>query len=390
MKKILVFPLLDSLPSGHHQVANTIMDYVATRSSTIECKKIDILNSWSPTLESVITKSYLQWIQRFPKSYAMVYKILAHQTKQHRSYKHYEIIFSKKLRQIIAEESPDLIICTHAFPSYLVNRLKKIGACDVPVLNIYTDFFMNDVWGKEMIDYHFVSDVWMKGDLMNIYRIPEQKIFVTGIPVDEQFTLSNAKSQHNKQVSILLSGGSAGLGNIKDLFEKVKSDERIKLYVLCGNNQKLFESLLSLNNSNIQPLPYISSRKEMNQLYNMVDAIITKPGGVTVSEAIKKKLPIFIHSALPGQEEINLKHLIDRGIVFMLDQKKNIGDQIIKVLSNQPKVIQNNRLIERYVNSQQLNDPNDIYEFIVSVLDKSGRTSHIATKHELLNKPLQV
>lgn len=389
MKKILVFPLLDSLPSGHHQVATTIIDYISTRSSTIECKKIDFLNSWSPYLEPIITKTYLAWIQRFPKSYALIYKSLAYQTNKQRSYKHYDLIFKNKMRRLITDENPDLIICTHAFPSYLINSLKKTGACDVPVLNIYTDFFINDVWGKDMIDYHFVSGVKMKGDLMNLHRISERKIFVTGIPVDENFTRRSGIQKRDKQLSILLTGGSAGLGNIRDFIEKSSHDDLLKMYVLCGNNKKLYETVSSLNQKNVQPLPYISSRDEMNQLYNKVDAIITKPGGVTVSEAIKKRLPIFIHSALPGQEEINLNHLIDLGIIYELDNRKDISEQVIKTLKNKSKVIQTQRIMERYTNSQDLHNPEEIFELIESILDNTGRVSN-TTKRQLLTKPLQI
>lgn len=50
----------------------------------------------------------------------------------------------------------------------------------------------------------------------------------------------------------------------------------------------------------------------MNQLYNKADAILTKPGGVTISEALQKKLPILVHTSLPGQEEINLDYLLEK------------------------------------------------------------------------------
>ncbi|MCB6704879.1 hypothetical protein LI092_10315, partial [Streptococcus parasanguinis] len=74
----------------------------------------------------------------------------------------------------------------------------------------------------------------------------------------------------------------------------------------------------------IIPVPYIQSRKEMSRLYDEADAIITKPGGVTISEVIQKKLPIFIHSVLPGQEEINLAFLKQHGLVFELDFTKPV------------------------------------------------------------------
>ena len=105
---------------------------------------------------------------------------------------------------------------------------------------------------------------------------------------------------------ILISGGNSGLGGILKLSNELKKASHYDFLVLCGNNKKLFNEILSWNVEHVKGLPYISSRAEMNKLYNQVDAIITKPGGVTVSEALRKRLPIFVHSVLPGQEQINL------------------------------------------------------------------------------------
>ncbi|MDF0727101.1 glycosyltransferase [Cytobacillus sp. S13-E01] len=373
MKKILLFPLLDSLPSGHHQVASAITGYVSNRSTDIECKKIDLLNSWNPVIESMITKTYLRWIQRFPNSYAWMYRKFAYQSKKQRSYKHYDLLFLNKMERIITKEKPDLIICTHAFPSYLVNNLKKSGACKVPTLNIYTDFFINDVWGREMVDYHFVSDSSMKSNLMSHYSLPERRICTTGIPIDESFSNTSHQKKPAREFTLILTGGSAGLGKINELLKNAKHEQQLKFYVLCGNNKQLFDEIAKLNDKNIHPLPYISSRKQMNDLYNLADAIITKPGGVTISEAIKKKVPIFIHSALPGQEEINLKHLKEQGLVFTIKAGIDPAEQILEVLSNEPRMMEYQRSLQRYLNTQDFNDPEEIFLFIESILATSEK-----------------
>ena len=43
----------------------------------------------------------------------------------------------------------------------------------------------------------------------------------------------------------------------------------------------------------------------MNVLYDKADAIITKPGGITITECLWKQVPIFVYEALPGPEEMN-------------------------------------------------------------------------------------
>ncbi|QDP39964.1 MGDG synthase family glycosyltransferase [Radiobacillus deserti] len=371
MKKILFFPLLDSLPSGHHQVANAVTEYMNKRSDVIVCKKIDVMSSWNSVIESLVTKTYLGWIQKNPKSYAWVYRKLAYKSKAERSYKHYELLFLKEMEKIIAEEKPDLIICTHAFPSYLVSKLKKSGACSIPLVNVYTDFFINDVWGRECVDYHFVPDISLKFHLIKKYGIGGKNILVTGIPIDESFYSTSLMKKADRELTILLSGGSAGLGKIREIIDNFNRVKGVQLYVLCGNNKQLYKEIFRRNEGNIHPLPYINSRRKMNELYDVADAIITKPGGVTISEAIKKKVPIFVHSALPGQEIINLKQLKEQGLVFTIEEGLDVAKQIKNVLRNEAKMEENQQSLERFSNAQDFREPEEIFHFINSVLDPS-------------------
>ncbi len=371
LKKILIFPLLDSLASGHHQVANAVAQYVNNRSNEIECKTVDILHSWNPVLEPMITKSYLWWIQSFPRSYALAYRHYAYKAKKQRSYKYYDLFFQNKMHRIISEEKPDLIICTHSFPSYLVNNLKRSGACSAPLINIYTDFFVNDLWGREMVDYHFASDGSMKTNLIRHNGIPEEKIIVTGVPVDESFSAATKDRTSGRQLNIIISGGSAGLGNMLELLKSIKKQQGIKLHVLCGNNKSLYDEITQLKDSSLQPLPYISSRREMNALYEQADAIISKPGGVTISEAIKKGLPIFVHSSLPGQEEINLRYLRAKGLVFSIEEGKDMLQQVAEVLKNDLKMLAFERAQQSYLDNLDLKKPEEIYGFIEALLAKN-------------------
>jgi len=102
-----------------------------------------------------------------------------------------------------------------------------------------------------------------------------------------------------------------GSGNMEGIIRLLANQKNspFHFYVLCGKNQGLFRKLSKLKSDHIFPLPYISSRKVMDLIYNQADLIITKPGGVTISECLKKRLPIMIYDKLPGQEEINYEEL---------------------------------------------------------------------------------
>ncbi|MDQ7862230.1 hypothetical protein RCO48_18150 [Peribacillus frigoritolerans] len=83
------------------------------------------------------------------------------------------------------------------------------------------------------------------------------------------------------------------MGGILNLGDELKNSTDFDYLVLCGNNNKLYEEINTWNLPHIKPLPYISSRSEMNKLYEEVDAIVTKPGGVTISESLRKKASDF-------------------------------------------------------------------------------------------------
>ncbi|WP_080873411.1 MGDG synthase family glycosyltransferase [Oceanobacillus timonensis] len=88
-----------------------------------------------------------------------------------------------KIKNLIKQTKPDIIICTHALPSYLLNQLKKENIWTGPVINVYTDYFINDLWGIEHINYHFVPSLHFKQELV-MRGIKPKQIFVTGIPID--------------------------------------------------------------------------------------------------------------------------------------------------------------------------------------------------------------
>lgn len=372
MKKVLIFPLLKSMPSGHHQVADALCESILTNIGEIECKKLDILSEWNSFIEGGIAKTYLGWIRHLPETYSWTYRKLAYRSKSERSHKAYEILFLKKVKKILAEEKPDLIICTHGFPSFFINRLKETGECHVPAMNVYTDFFINDVWGCSHIDYHFVPSIGIKNDLTAKYSIDAGKIFISGIPVSKSFESANLQFAKNAEppYEILLSGGSIGLGNISEVIAHNSYKTAGKIRILCGANKKMFDEMAALEGDVIEAYSYISSKDKMNDLYDKSDAILTKPGGVTVSEALRKGVPIFVTSALPGQEQINLSLLADMGLVFIVPEEADAIEFACHTLDNKEKMDRYRKTTTEYMVNLELKDSLGQANVIKDILER--------------------
>ncbi|ALS22358.1 MULTISPECIES: MGDG synthase family glycosyltransferase [Paenibacillus] len=336
MKKILVMPFL-SISTGHHQVAEALIDHIHGVMPSVQCKKVDILQYSYGRMESAVSQIYIKWIHSFPNFYNWIYRMSVYQpTRQPQRYRIYEWLFQYFVEKLVREEQPHMIICTHALPSYILNRLKTRRIISVPVINVYTDFFINNLWGCGNIDYHFVPNKDLKQSLVQ-KGVPEERIFVTGIPIHPKITENQEKSVFSSQMTVLISGGSLGAGVIPSLVRQIGKKGNIHYKVLCGKNKHLHEYLINLKHPRITPLPYITSREEMDELYNQIDGIITKPGGVTVSECLYKRIPIFVYHALPGQEKINLQSLKQQGLIVQADHWKHeasMEEQLGSILSS--------------------------------------------------------
>lgn len=374
MKKALFLPFL-TMQTGHHQVADALMAFIEQHNDDIEVKKVDLLSYANPFVEKVISRSYLSWIQYAPTTYAKFYSRKFDNRKEVKSdFKFYNLLL-KYLIRLLEEEQPDIIFCTQSGPSYLLNKLKQSGQCNIPVVNVYTDFFMNQLWGIKEIDYHFVPMQEMK-ELLCQQGVVESNIFVTGIPVHEEMLRTPAL--HNFARNILIAGGNLGLMNCPSLYEQLKQNKLFHYYILCGRNAKLYEQVLAWQLPNVTPVPYIDSRLEMNRLYDQMDAIVTKPGGVTVSEVLHKRLPIFVHSVLPGQEEHNLKYLTERGLAYKLDKNKALHQQLEQVLLNDEKMTHYRQQVVAYLNNLQLKTADEWVDFMQTML---GKKDYLCSEH---------
>lgn len=349
VKRVLILPIFQ-MPSGHHQVADTVADFIEEEFNEVRCRKKDLITYCGSGLETVVSKSYVKWIKHFPASYHYIYNQSMEKSSSDKNdnafMKRISDYFERKMIELIAEEGPDIIICTHSFPSSILNRLKMKGLLLTPVINIYTDFFISSLWGKTHIDYHFVPNRTSRDLLVNEYGIPKSRVTVTGIPIHRVFS-SKTEPPPKKRKRLLVAGGNIGLGNIEEFISKINKD--MELIVLCGKNEKLYKLLKSKNFKNIDVYSYISSRAKINELYDQADAIITKPGGITVSEALVKGLPIFTVHALPGQERENLEYLKREQLICPLTEEELISGKLLQILEDELLKAKLDKQIARYL-----------------------------------------
>ncbi|MGM7701406.1 MGDG synthase family glycosyltransferase [Pseudalkalibacillus sp. Hm43] len=331
MKRALIMPLL-TINSGHHHVADSVQQKI---SNEFDCQKVELLSYTFGKGETIVSQAYLKWITYSPAFYSKVYKRIALPNgNTSLPFKFYEKLFLRNMMKILSDYRPDVVICTHALPSHLLNILKRKGKVDVPVINIYTDYFINHLWGDEYINLHMVPDAPFTHELIQ-RKVDESQIVMTGIPTDGAIRITDRRNYERKDhYEILISGGAQGTGKLNRFIHALKPKGRIQYNVLCGNNQKLFARIEAWKHPQIKPFSYIQCKEQLNELYERCDGIISKPGGVTMSECLKSRLPIFIYDYLPGQEEYNFTYLRSQNLVQNLREWRGAEEYLLRFLDD--------------------------------------------------------
>src|ERR1019366_766977 len=160
--------------------------------------------------------------------------------------------------------------------------------------------------------------------------LPASKIVVTGIPISPAFLRHTTREQARAEFdlapgrpTILVMGGSQGLGPLQDLVDQLHR-HAFQCLITAGVNRDLFRSLQKRYGKD-RRIRIFGYTKMVNQLMDASDLLITKPGGLTSSEALAKGLPMIITNPIPGQEERNARYLLKHGVAEQADDPAEIA-----------------------------------------------------------------
>lgn len=307
--KVLIFTET-KIGEGHLQAARA----VAFELENLLGRKVKILSGLytiHPLFEWLATNTYFLLMQSFPWLWRFIYRRV-----NRRSFWQ-TWLFAKKLEKVLAEEEPDLVICTHAACISALGYLKQKHRFRFRLAAIFTDFDFHPFFVTPLVDYYFVPHAGVKEKLIKQFGIAETNIFDYGIPVRPMFDGQRSKAVGlpllpKEKIKLLILGGAQGLGPLEKLIHIFQPyQDRFQLIVITGKNRKLYEKLTEKRYDHALILGY---EERLDQWFCAVDLILTKPGGITISEAIALRKPCILLRPIPGHEEANRDFLIKEGL----------------------------------------------------------------------------
>ncbi len=370
IKKVLIMSA--STGGGHNRAARAIKEELESRTidnMSIECEIVDSLKLVNNTMDKVISRGYEKSALYTPKAYGSVYRFSETTIASKNEFKTNTLtsLMARKFKHLLNESTPDLIIGTHPFPMIALSTLKKNNnihslsrsesfykstKVDIPpMISVLTDYTTHSTWIQNEIDYYIVGHEYVK-ELLVYEGVDSEKVKAFGIPVEKSFlshrdreTVLTELGLSPEKLTVLLMGGSFGAGNIKETLEDlIAIDRDFQILVITGRNEHLKDKLSkmldsTIHNKNICLLGYTN---KMNDILASIDVLISKPGGLTTTEALLNDVPMIVPYFIPGQEEENLDFLTNCGAALRTTKKYSLP-VLLKVLIDDPSRLDNLR-----------------------------------------------
>lgn len=378
-----------STGGGHKRAAAALEDKIKHLNPNARVTVIDGLKAIGKMYDKAVVQGYYFLVKKAPTFYGGLYKITDRENLMYRALMRGNSAQSRKLLAEINKHNPDVIIMCHAFITAMVSKLKGSGKLTATCIALITDYDAHRTYIAPNVDAYVLAEPQMAKKLVEEYGVDETIIYPIGIPTFEKFNIPGAKEEICRReglspdkTTLLLMAGSFGVTGVLDFYEELaKSDDSLQLIVITGKNEKLYEKLQTaveeLGAADRTKLLYFVDNVE--DYMHISDLIVTKPGGLTITESLACHLPMAIYNAFPGQEQYNVNFLLKQNAAIVID-KKNGAQQIAALLASPDK------LEEMRENCKRLAHPNaaeDMYKLameLVAPSEETEKTEEEATK----------
>lgn len=333
-----------NISAGHKRAAEAVACAVIAESPAARIIERDAMTLMGRTRRKFLTDAYLGIIRYRPDFWNYLYQKKSISAGINKLGRIFMARINEAFEAEIEAHRPDVIICTQAIPARILGDLKVRGRCSPPLLAVATDYGIHPYWAHPAIDAYAVPCEEAARELM-CDEISPDRIHVTGIPVDRVFENppSRTMARHSlglpsDGIFVLVVGGGNGLSITA---EHVQAIERIPgiagTLVITGCNRKLEREIAGLAPVSDKIRLVYSTVSEIERFYAAADILVSKPGGLTMSEATAMGMPIIMISPLPGQEVRNAEFLSRAGAAILAEDTPALSARLGELVGDGAK-----------------------------------------------------
>lgn len=330
-----VFVVYVSAGAGHQKAAEALFDYLKRESPNLEIKLLDILDYSLPIVKRLYSGGYVFLISKLPWMWYFLYRLSSYCGNNSlialANYKN-SIAFCDLLKK----ETPDAVISTHFLTSSILSVFKRRNVSYKPhLVTIITDYTLHPFWIGSGVDLYITSCAYVKEELQK-RGIENDKIKAYGIPAKHTFYLPAKRDElaqkhgiSSNEFTVLVITGAIGIGPIEQIAKALAG--KVQVLVVCGKNSRLYERISMLRLPLVKLFPLINY---VDELMSVADVVLTKAGGLTITESLAKNLPMVFFSSVPGLETANERTLCGCGAGFRARGVPEIVSRVLSLKNN--------------------------------------------------------
>lgn len=329
---------------GHNAAASAIQEELQRIGH-----RTTILNPYvlkSETLSQKINDSYIEMVQKAPGLFGAVYtagqlyRKLPCRSPVYYVNRHMVPV----MEQYLSAHHYDIVFTTHLYPAEILTNMKRHGIEIPKTIFVATDYVCIPFTEETDCDAYIIPAKDLAPDYVR-RGLPEEKLHPLGIPTSRVFAEKRSKAEARMRLNLdldkttlLITGGSMGGGKIKDtidiLIDAVSQRSDMELIIVCGNNKELYRELTSPQPNHTVVLGYT---EDMACLMQAADLFITKPGGLSSTEAAVCGVPILHTAAIPGCELYNAEYFNSHNMSALCHNPKEIAMRAMELLADSEK-----------------------------------------------------
>ena len=361
--------------AGHLQAAAALEEAWRSLRPDDEVRRVDVLDYTPRWYRKIYVKGYLKLIEHAPELYAMVFKKTDNpvRIKELTRFRRRSsgVMAPRFVKELVAF-SPEVLLSPHYLPLEILggvlNRRRYKNKVSPFTVCVVTDFEAHALWMEPCVDLYCVAAEGTKARLV-ARGAANADVIATGIPIAARFARPvdsiavRAQLSLQKDVpTLLVLSGGFGMGPVREILGELNRIERpLQIIVVCGRNEKLRKELAGLPSRHaMQVLGFATN---MHELMAVSDLILTKPGGLTTSEALAMGKPLLILNPIPGQEAANSDFLLEQGAAMKVNCLEDLPYKLTQILET-------NRLSQMARAARRVGRPRAAEKICSSVLER--------------------
>lgn len=318
---------------GHLQAAAALEEAWKDLRPKDQVRRVDVLDFTSKLYRKTYAEGYVRISEKWPELYSHAFRktdsaaLVRKMTKFRRWSAR---LVARRFVRFVDDWKPDVVVCPHFLAMEALGSVRGHADHHQPkIVTVVTDFEAHALWMEPSVDLYCVAMPETKARLV-ARGIPERQVIATGIPVSKRFLKIANKGSirrhlrlHPSTPLLLVVGGGMGMGPLVETVQMLdRTSEKIQMAVVCGRNEKLKRTFLRKRFRH--PVRVLGFVDNMEEWMSAADFLVTKPGGLTSSEALALGKPLLIVNPLPGQEAANSDFLLERGAAAKVNRLEDL------------------------------------------------------------------